>query len=79
MTSETRERGNLIGSDKAKVRPFYGSDRQRIGTIGRIMIDKISSKVLYAALGFRTAKRQRPLRRPVHLTGFDRVFSEAQN
>ncbi|MET4071295.1 hypothetical protein ABID58_006107 [Bradyrhizobium sp. S3.2.6] len=43
------------------------------------MIDKISSKVSYAALGFRTAKRQRPLRRPVHLTGFDRVFSEAQN
>ncbi|MGY4502879.1 hypothetical protein ACVWYH_006836 [Bradyrhizobium sp. GM24.11] len=30
----------------------YGSDRNRIGSIERVMIDKVTGKVSYAVLGF---------------------------
>jgi hypothetical protein len=52
MVYEERETGNLIGSDKVEGTAVYGADTQRIGSIERVMIDKISGKVAYAVLGF---------------------------
>jgi len=52
MAYEERETGNLIGSDKVEGTAVYGPDNQRIGSIERVMIDKISGKVAYAVLGF---------------------------
>lgn len=52
MAYEEREAGNLIGSDKVEGTAVYGADSQRIGSIERVMIDKINGKVAYAVLGF---------------------------
>ena len=51
MAYEERETGNLIGSDKVEGTAVYGADNQRIGSIERVMIDKISGKVAYACWG----------------------------
>jgi PRC-barrel domain len=47
-----RETGNLIGSDKIEGTTVYGSDQQKIGSIERLMIDKLSGQVLYAVVSF---------------------------
>ena len=47
-----RETVSLIGSDKVEGTPVYGRDGNKIGTIQRIMIDKISGKVAYAVMSF---------------------------
>ncbi|MGY4314966.1 PRC-barrel domain-containing protein [Bradyrhizobium sp. JR3.5] len=47
-----RETGNLIGSDKVEGTAVYGADKQKIGSIERVMIDKVSGKVAYAVLGY---------------------------
>jgi hypothetical protein len=47
-----REFGNLIGSDKVEGTAVYGPDDSKIGSIERVMIDKISGRVSYAVLGF---------------------------
>ncbi len=52
MASDMRETGNLIGSDKVEGTAVYGADDTKIGSIERVMIDKISGKVSYAVLGF---------------------------
>jgi hypothetical protein len=50
---ETRETTHsLIGSDKVDGTAVYGSDQEKIGSIERVMIDKISGKVAYAVLSF---------------------------
>ena len=46
------ETGTLIGSDKVEGTAVYGVDRDKIGSIERVMIDKISGKISYAVLGF---------------------------
>jgi hypothetical protein len=46
------EMGRLIGSDKVEGTSVFGADRNKIGSIERVMIDKISGKVSYAVLGF---------------------------
>src|SRR3954447_17419807 len=46
------EMGRLIGSDKVEGTSVYGADRNKIGSIERVMIDKTSGKVSYAVLGF---------------------------
>lgn len=53
------ETGRLIGSDKVEGTSVYGVDRNRIGSIERLMIDKVSGKVSYAVLG--SGPRQRSL------------------
>lgn len=50
--AENRETGSLIGSDKVEGTAVYGADNEKIGSIERIMIDKISGKVSYAVLSF---------------------------
>jgi hypothetical protein len=52
MAVEIRETGNLIGSDKVQGTAVYGAGEQKIGSIERVMIDKISGKVSYAVLSF---------------------------
>src|SRR6201984_2894219 len=52
MRAESRETGNLIGSDKVEGTAVYGADNQKIGSIERVMIDKMSGKVSYAVLSF---------------------------
>jgi hypothetical protein len=52
MAYEERETRDLIGSDKVEGTAVYGPDNQRIGSIERVMIDKISGKVAYVVLGF---------------------------
>lgn len=50
--AENREIGNLIGSDKVEGTAVYGADQEKIGSIERVMIDKMSGKVSYAVLSF---------------------------
>ena len=47
--AEERETSHLIGSDKVEGTDVYGPDRQRIGSIERVMIEKMSGKVSYAS------------------------------
>jgi hypothetical protein len=51
-TMTDSEFGNLIGSDKVEGTAVYGADDNKIGSIERVMIDKISGRVSYAVLGF---------------------------
>jgi len=52
MATEQRETGNLIGSDKVEGTAVYGADGNKIGSVQRVMIDKVSGKVSYAVLSF---------------------------
>ena len=38
---EARETGSLIGSDKVEGTTVYGANDQKIGSIERVMIDKM--------------------------------------
>ena len=52
MATEQRETVSLIGSDKVEGTAVYGADDQKIGSIERVMIDKISGRGSYAVLSF---------------------------
>ncbi|MDX3969122.1 MAG: PRC-barrel domain-containing protein [Bradyrhizobium sp.] len=52
MALDDKEIGNLIGSDKVEGTAVYGAKRQKIGSIQRVMIDKLSGKVSYAVVSF---------------------------
>jgi PRC-barrel domain len=52
MATEARETSALIGSDKVEGTAVYSLDGTKIGTIERLMIDKISGKVAYAVMSF---------------------------
>src|ERR1700738_1690680 len=47
-----RETASLIGSDKVEGTAVYGPDNQKIGSVQRVMIDKMSGKVAYAVISF---------------------------
>jgi hypothetical protein len=47
-----RELGTLIGSDKVEGTAVYRPNGDRVGTIERVMIDKISGRVGYAVMSF---------------------------
>lgn len=49
---KARETVGLIGSDKVEGTEVYNSGGDRVGTIERVMIDKISGKVAYAVMSF---------------------------
>ena len=49
---ERRETASLIGSDKVEGTAVYGPDQRKIGTVQRVMLDKISGKVAYAVVSF---------------------------
>ena len=48
----TRETGALIGSDKVEGTDVYNPSGDRIGSIDRVMIDKMSGRVAYAVMSF---------------------------
>jgi hypothetical protein len=48
----SRETVSLIGSDKVEGTAVYGADDRKIGSVQRVMIDKISGKVPYAVVSF---------------------------
>ena len=52
MATETRETAGVIGSDKVEGTNVYGADREKIGSIERVMINKKSGQVAYAVLSF---------------------------
>lgn len=52
MTVEARETTSLIGSDKVEGTAVYGRDEEKIGSVERVMIDKLSGKVAYAVLSY---------------------------
>jgi PRC-barrel domain len=47
-----RETVSLIGSDKVEGTAVYGADNEKIGSVQRVMIDKVSGKVAYAVVSF---------------------------
>lgn len=47
-----RETGTLIGSDKVEGTDVFNSGGDRVGTIERVMIDKIGGRVAYAVMSF---------------------------
>jgi hypothetical protein len=51
-TTNTRETASLIGSDKVEGTAVYGSDGSKIGSIQRVMLDKMSGKTAYAVMSF---------------------------
>jgi hypothetical protein len=52
MAAKKREIVSLIGSDKVQGTAVYGADGEKIGSIERVMIEKINGKVSYAVLSF---------------------------
>jgi hypothetical protein len=51
-TTVDDRRESLIGSDKVEGTAVYGADKRKIGTLQRVMIDKISGKIAYAVVSF---------------------------
>jgi hypothetical protein len=49
---DQRETSSLIGSDKVEGTPVCRLNGDNIGTIERVMIDKLSGKVAYAVMSF---------------------------
>jgi sporulation protein YlmC with PRC-barrel domain len=50
--TNVRETSSLIASDKVENTPVYRSNGEQVGTIQRVMIDKLSGKVSYAVMSF---------------------------
>jgi hypothetical protein len=50
--SQTSQSHSLIASDRVEGTPVRRTDGEKIGTIERLMIDKLSGNVAYAVLGF---------------------------
>jgi hypothetical protein len=51
-TIDRRETPALIGSDKVEGTAVYRSNGDKVGRIERVMLDKISGKVVYAVMSF---------------------------
>jgi sporulation protein YlmC with PRC-barrel domain len=51
-TLDKRETASLIGSDKVEGTPVYRSNGDKVSTIERVMIDKLTGKVAYAVMSF---------------------------
>src|SRR4029450_2964390 len=52
MAIDERETTFALGSDKVEGTAVFGGDDNKIGSIERVMIDKVSGRVSYGALGF---------------------------
>ena len=52
VTSETTSHHPLIASDRVEGTPVRRANGDKIGTIQRLMIDKMSGQVAYAVLSF---------------------------
>lgn len=47
-----RETGSLIGSDKVEGTDVYNSNGDHVGSIDRVMLDKVSGRAAYAVMSF---------------------------
>lgn len=52
MEVDLRETDRIIASDKVEGTAVYNNDDERLGTIERFMVDKVSGQVEYAVLAF---------------------------
>lgn len=52
MSVATDETSSLIASDKVEGTAVYNRQGERLGTISKVMIDKMSGHVAYAVLSF---------------------------
>lgn len=52
MAIEARETAGLIGSDKVEGTAVYDAKGEKMGSIERVMIEKISGQVAYTVLSF---------------------------
>lgn len=52
MAAEQRETVSLIGSDKVQGTAVFGANGESIGSIERVMIEKVSGRVSYAVVSF---------------------------
>jgi hypothetical protein len=52
LDTSVRETHSLIGSDKVQGTSVYRSNGEKVGSVDRVMIDKISGKVSYAVMSF---------------------------
>ena len=52
QTTNERETGSLIASDKVEGTNVYRSNGESVGEIERVMIDKRDGKVAYAVMSF---------------------------
>jgi hypothetical protein len=52
LDTATKETRSLIASDKVEGTSVYRSGGEKVGTIERLMIDKITGKVAYAVMSF---------------------------
>ncbi len=51
-TSNSTSRTDLISSDRVEGTEVYGSNREHIGEIHSLMIDKVSGRIAYALMSF---------------------------
>lgn len=51
-SSSSTSRTNLISSDRVEGTEVYGSNREHIGEIHSLMIDKVSGRIAYALMSF---------------------------
>ena len=47
-----RETSDLIGSDKVEGTAVYGADERKVGSVKRVMIDKVSGQAAYVVVSF---------------------------
>lgn len=52
MTIDARETDRLIASDKVEGTAVYNSQDERLGTVERFMVDKVTGQVEYAVMSF---------------------------
>lgn len=52
MNLETRETTRLIASDKVEGTAVYNRDGERLGSVERFMVDKLSGQAEYAVMQF---------------------------
>ena len=71
------ETHSLIASDRVEGTPVRGTDGAKIGTIERVMIDKLTGNVAYAVLSFNglVGVRQRRLPIPWRQLTYDRKLA----
>lgn len=51
-TLQKRETGNLIAADKVEGTGVYNAAGDKLGSVERVMIDKLSGRVAYAVMSF---------------------------
>jgi hypothetical protein len=71
----SRETHNLIASDRVEGTPVRSTDGITIGTIERVMIDKLTGNVVYSVLSFNDGMGKRHLPIPWSRLTYDRKLA----